>query len=94
MLPGHIVEIYDKAISVLDKMRAEKISFSSETYYSILRFYKNTGNAKEAMKLFIEMENNGILLSEDAYNLLLSVVASAGQVKVASTIFKDEVFGI
>lgn len=80
---------YDKAISVLDKMRAEKISFSSETYYSILRFYKNTGNAKEAMKLFIEMENNGILPSEDAYNLLLSVVASAGQVKVASAIFKE-----
>jgi hypothetical protein len=48
----------------------------------------------EAMKLFIEMENNGILSSEDAYNLLLSVVASAGQVKVASAIFKDEVFGI
>lgn len=80
---------YDKAISVLDEMRADKISFNSETYYSILRFYRNTENAKKAMKIFIEMENNGVLPSEDAYNLLLSVVASAEQVKVASAIFEE-----
>ena len=70
-------------------MRAENICFNSETYYSILRCYQNTGNAKEAMKIFIEMENNGILPSEDAYNLLLSTVASSGQVKVASSIFEE-----
>lgn len=83
---------YDKAISLLDQMRAERISFSSETYYNILRIYKNMGNAKEAMKIFIEMENNRILPTEDAYNLLLSVVASARQVKVASAIFKEMMF--
>ena len=41
------------------------------------------------MQIFNEMENNGILLNEDASNILLSVVESVGQLKVASTIFKE-----
>ena len=44
------------------------------------------------MQIFNEMENNGILLNEDASNILLSVVESVGQLKVASTIFKEIMF--
>ena len=44
------------------------------------------------MQIFNEMENNGILLNEEASNILLSVVESVGQLKVASTIFKEIMF--
>ena len=44
------------------------------------------------MKIFNQMGNNGILRNEDAQNLLLSVVPSVGQLKVASTSFEEMMF--
>ena len=44
------------------------------------------------MQIFNQMGNNGMLRNEDAQNLLLSVVPSVGQLKVASTIFEEMMF--
>eukprot|EP01018_Ginkgo_biloba_P039747 Gb_17752 [translate_table: standard] len=80
---------YDKALSILEEMSADEICFNLETYCNILTVHKNTGKAREALKTFIEMEDKLILPSEVAYNLLLSTLASAGQVKVASAVLEE-----
>ncbi|XP_010242518.1 PREDICTED: pentatricopeptide repeat-containing protein At1g03560, mitochondrial-like [Nelumbo nucifera] len=81
--------LYKEAILVAERARARSRELTLEFYSCTMDVYGKKEDAGSAMKLFLEMEERGILADERVYRNLLGVLCKAGWVKLCWVILEE-----
>ncbi|KAJ4969387.1 hypothetical protein NE237_016088 [Protea cynaroides] len=81
--------LYKEAILVADRARTRGPNPSLAFYSCMMDVYGKNLDARSAMKLFLEMEELGVLPDEKIYRTLLGVLCRVGSVKLCRVILEE-----
>ncbi|XP_042518575.1 pentatricopeptide repeat-containing protein At5g46580, chloroplastic-like [Macadamia integrifolia] len=81
--------LYKEAILVAERARVRGSNPSLAFYSCLMDVYSKNVDARAAMKLFLEMEDAGVLADEGIYRTLLGVLCRVGWVKLCGVILEE-----